>query len=101
MSKLYPKKCRYCGKEYNGESAQKYCSRLCANRGRRTIERNQYDHSLIWERSAGDKTRWQCPYNENVSCNVRECNKCGWHPEVAKARSEEIKRKFMAVEEEC
>ena len=33
---------------------------------------------------------FQCPYNEACSCDPkkRRCNRCGWNPDVAKARLE-------------
>lgn len=33
---------------------------------------------------------FQCPYNEACSCDPkkRRCNRCGWNPNVAKARLE-------------
>lgn len=33
-----------------------------------------------------------CQYNEAIMCDSSECYHCGWDPEVAKARSEEIVR---------
>ena len=29
-----------------------------------------------------------CPNNSNVDCGKKECHRCGWNPEVAKARLE-------------
>lgn len=85
-------KCQYCGKEmivYPSEvDKRKYCSRNCANKGRFQCEKGEFDTSLAWERSSSDKSRWSCPYAVNVSCGMRVCSKCGWNPEVAKARLE-------------
>lgn len=35
---------------------------------------------------------WDCPNNGGVACNpkTRDCKKCGWNPEVAKARLAKI-----------
>jgi hypothetical protein len=33
-----------------------------------------------------------CQYNEAVICDSSECYHCGWDPEVAKARQEELLR---------
>ena len=42
---------------------------------------------------------YQCLYETYVDCPKRECAKCGWNPEVAKARLEAIKAKMMEQEE--
>jgi hypothetical protein len=95
------KKCPYCGKAFWGIKDQRYCGHSCANRGRREEEREQgeYDRSIVWERD--ESGCWLCPYQFSVGCKRRECNKCGWNPEVAKARTKEILRKLMAEEEQC
>jgi hypothetical protein len=31
-----------------------------------------------------------CQYNEGVICNRKQCNHCGWDPEVSKARMKAI-----------
>jgi hypothetical protein len=31
-----------------------------------------------------------CPFNDAVVCDSKECYHCGWDPEVAKARQEEL-----------
>ena len=30
-----------------------------------------------------------CRYNREVDCKTQKCDRCGWNPEVAKARLEE------------
>ena len=97
MKKVYDKKCPYCGNEFMGSKGQIFCSHACANMGRSVIEVEDYDNSLTWEKDS-DRL-WICPYAKNVGCRIRKCNECGWNPKVAKARSIEIKRKLMAVEE--
>lgn len=39
---------------------------------------------------------FQCPYNEECSCDParRCCERCGWNPAVAKVRLERICRKL-------
>ena len=54
-----------------------------------------YDESLEWKQ-ANDKTKWQCPYNEGVDCGFRKCIRCGWNPEVARARTEAYENKRRA-----
>lgn len=89
--------CRYCGKEFDVmpcQAKQKCCSVHCAQSYRREEEAAMYDHSLIWERDKGDKRLWVCPYNQNVTCYARRCINCGWKPEVAARRSEEIRKRL-------
>lgn len=33
-----------------------------------------------------------CDYNEGVICDSEKCYHCGWDPEVAKKRQEELRR---------
>ena len=96
---IYEKVCPKCGNEFKTTRGyQKFCCKRCSNSGRtiekrdrtiekrdRTIEKGDFDKSLTWERIEEDG-RWQCPYNLEVSCDVRYCNKCGWNPVVAEAR---------------
>lgn len=35
-----------------------------------------------------------CQFNVAIDCDKAECYHCGWDPEVAKARQEEISRKM-------
>lgn len=40
-----------------------------------------------------------CPFNESITAckkNEKKCHKCGWNPEVAKARIEKLKSKPLA-----
>lgn len=45
---------------------------------------------------------FQCPYNEECSCDPsrRFCERCGWNPAVAKARLERICKKLGIQEPE-
>lgn len=82
--------CKVCGKEKwvdIGHAGQKFCSRECVNKGR-VLHNEDFDISLQWKLSS--KSTWVCPYNEGVTCEKRTCNRCGWKPEVAKARTEEF-----------
>ena len=82
---IYEKVCPKCGTEFKTvRGYQKFCCKRCSNRGR-TIEKGDFDDSLTWEKIEEDG-RWQCPYNLEVSCVVRNCSKCGWNPVVAEAR---------------
>ena len=81
-------KCEYCGKRFEGKNPSliyRFCSKGCASSGR--FEGN-FDKSLDWEKDADGM--WQCPYNQCVSCKSRACDRCGWHPDVSKKRSEQI-----------
>lgn len=84
---IYEKKCPYCGCEFKTVYRhQKNCSKICSNRG--GYGTAGFDKSLEWEKDIDDK--WQCPYNAEVSCKTRKCQKCGWNPEVAEARRERM-----------
>lgn len=37
---------------------------------------------------------WKCRYQKFVRCKDRDCARCGWNPEVAKARSVAILEKM-------
>lgn len=41
------------------------------------------------------KGPYQCPHNEACRCYVKECHKCGWHPNVAKARAERVQKEAL------
>ena len=85
---IYDKKCPVCQIEFKTNIENKvYCCHSCANKGRyrNGVQRGNFDKSLEWTRTDG---RWECPYNLEVSCTVRNCHKCGWNPDVAKARTE-------------
>ena len=81
---IYERVCPVCGTSFKTErETQVYCRRACVNKGRPSNNRGNYDHSLEWTRVNGE---WECPYNTECSCTVRHCDKCGWNPDVAKAR---------------
>lgn len=81
---IYEKKCPYCGIEFKTDREnQIFCCLACVNKGRASNDRGNFDHSLEWKRHHG---KWDCPYQESVGCYVRNCDKCGWNPDVAKAR---------------
>lgn len=41
-----------------------------------------------------------CNFNKFISCEVKECHKCGWNPEVAYARLKAIIEKMTGNEKE-
>lgn len=43
---------------------------------------------------------YQCDYQKFVECEKKQCDKCGWNPEVAQARLEAIIAKMMEKENE-
>lgn len=43
---------------------------------------------MSWEKDIDG--RWICPHNRGVSCENRDCCRCGWNPEVAEKRTERI-----------
>ena len=68
------KVCPFCGAEFTPHDyRQKCCSRSCSQRARRNSKLSAL---------------FTCPYNHEVDCTLQMCGKCGWNPEVAKARLE-------------
>lgn len=95
---IYEKVCAYCGAGFKTDrKAQKFCCKSCSNRRYDSHEMGCFDSSLVWERLASDKTRWQCPYETYVACTFRRCDNCGWNPEVAKARLEAYMNKEVTA----
>lgn len=48
---------------------------------------------------AGNPKPVPCPHNEWVFCfHTADCEKCGWNPDVAEARTEAI-REELGIEE--
>ena len=92
-----PRLCEYCGNPVHNRS-YRFCGPSCAARARHGIPKVEIDRNFNWEQTSGK--RWKCRYQrKNVSCTDRDCAHCGWNPEVARKRSEEIaqKRKETAV----
>lgn len=88
---VYDKICPSCGTEFKTDrNTQTFCCHKCSNSGRILKERGNYDDSFAWTKTNG---HYDCPYAFGVGCSVRQCNKCGWNPEVAQARMEAIIRK--------
>lgn len=93
-------KCEYCGTvkivKYKSEIGR-YCSHTCANKDTRS-KHIDVDLSYDWKSyKKGCHTMYVCRYNENVSCNDRNCGKCGWNPEVEAARSKAIFEKGLVM----
>ena len=85
--------CRWCGKVmmvFPSQKERQYCSRSCGNRGRSLPREDDFDPALKWE--LVEDNRWQCPYEENVSCKLRKCTTCGWNPKVAEMRLKQFLR---------
>lgn len=80
--------CAYCGKikrTYRTHDAGKFCSKSCAAKYR-------YGHKRPDQQPATG-TLWNkgCVFNpDGVHCVMKDCAKCGWNPEVAKARLEAL-----------
>lgn len=89
---VYTKNCPHCGIWFKTPRYdQIFCSKRCgcAGRGERLSSGpEKFDESLDWKRYYG---KWVCPYQDNVGCYARNCDKCGWNPDVAKARLEKYK----------
>ena len=42
--------------------------------------------------------KYVCPHNKECRCNVPECHKCGWNPEVADRRLKEFRESLGMFE---
>lgn len=52
----------------------------------------QQEHIKVEKQS---REPFQCPHNEACWCHIKECHKCGWHPKVAKARAERVRKEAL------
>lgn len=69
------KHCMWCRRLFLPARAnQLYCSQTCYNA----------DHYSAKAKPIAVDLR--CPHNEHLICEVHSCSRCGWNPEVAKAR---------------
>ena len=74
---IHTKECPICHLKFKTEQVRRiYCSIQCSNRR----ERRKRKHS----------TEYECEYQMGIYCQERNCKKCGWNPEVAKARAERM-----------
>lgn len=93
---MIEKKCEYCGKTMlleSSKSKKRFCNRSCANLSAYEVDT---DMDYAWERLQG--RLWKCRYVDSgeIACRVRRCSKCGWNPEVAEARTETIRQRYLA-----
>lgn len=69
--------CENCGNEFESRACNaKYCSRRCAN------QRHE-------ENRKAPRT-FRCPHNREVTCEKRQCDSCGWNPDVAQRRMDKL-----------
>lgn len=40
---------------------------------------------------------WVCPYNDGVDCSREKCDRCGWNPDVSKARLAAMPEKKFTI----
>lgn len=68
--------CQWCGTVAisNARVEQKYCSKEC----------KRFADSLR------RKNIGSCLYNPEIICSLRNCENCGWNPEVEKKRKETL-----------
>lgn len=72
--------CKQCGTEFEGkpgESGRVFCSKQC------------------YDKFKGQRRYFTCPHNDAVECELgkKKCNKCGWHPTIAKVRMDKLLNK--------
>ena len=90
-----PKKCEYCGAPV--ERSHRFCSRACSAKARCNVKLVEVDEDQDWKDAGGGLYR--CPHQRFVRCKDRDCDYCGWNPEVAKARLEAIMEQRKKVTE--
>lgn len=78
-----------CGREIlaRGTSMRKGEKKSCGCQGRGLGKLDEGMYKWTKEPTGG---LWNCRYQRFVHCEDRNCAKCGWNPDVAKARSEKI-----------
>lgn len=80
--------CAYCGnvkRVHRTRDASRFCSKSCAVKYRHEHKqpKNMRPKGILWDK--------ECVFNPDaVHCVIKDCERCGWNPEVAKARSEAI-----------
>ena len=42
--------------------------------------------------------KYICPHNKECRCTTLTCDTCGWNPEVAKVRLEELRQRIIKME---
>lgn len=81
---MYEYTCPVCGKltqVSRSYQVRTYCSRACSAKAREA-ERSDISSEFL---------NGECIFQpESIDCFKRECSKCGWNPEVAKARLDKI-----------
>lgn len=78
MREFVCKECGAKGIDHSAGQNKVFCGRKCQNRW---YERN-------YKRASREGL--PCVFNEGVACCERKCESCGWNPEVAKKRMEEL-----------
>ena len=78
MREFVCKECGAKGIDHSPHGTRDFCSRKC----------NHKYYAKAHKRVR--KVELPCVFNDGVSCCERKCESCGWNPEVAKKRTEEL-----------
>lgn len=46
------------------------------------------------QRARAENRVHQCPHNSACACGRKLCDRCGWNPEIAKARTEAFEKQW-------
>lgn len=77
------KPCKWCGRLFRQiRESHIYCCLACHNADHNSTKNKPIPPEHI------------CPQNKHLICEVHNCSKCGWNPEVSKARLEAILAKM-------
>ena len=49
---------------------------------------------IALQRTRTENRVHQCPHNQVCACERKLCDRCGWNPEIAKARTEAFERQW-------
>lgn len=97
---MIEKNCEWCGKVMlltPAKKNQRFCSHSCSAQSAR---QNHVDTEFDWKKFRDGL--YECKYypGGEIGCTNRQCDTCGWNPEVRERRDREIRNKMEALNEE-
>lgn len=97
---MYEFHCAYCGKVKRVLrvcDVGRFCSKSCAARWGNEQRYGKKEPEPKFREPRLPEVG-ECVYQpESIMCDRRICSECGWNPEVAKARLQEITKKLKEV----
>lgn len=71
------------GSDTSPQGAKMFCSRKCTDIHRAAVRAESFI---------------PCKFNEGVMCDRMKCKSCGWNPDVAKRRKDELYERQFQIE---